>query len=902
MKHFSQLTNRYISKNRFNSFAILMSIVLTISILLTSLMIMKNIKAIEKDQYAKEFGVYDKRVIGVKGEDIPKLAEKDYIEKVYFGETKGIYNNIKPDGMDNIVEFYGLDKEAFNNMVEFNVVEGRLPQNQYEIMLSAYSLSVFDKDYNVGDTIEVNLETNRCMQDYNYYKNYISIYDKYKVFSKDTPLNGDAMLEFFDKTTTAIQSYKIVGIYKTSSENQLWNRRAITVMDETIDSNVKYELYIQSQKSYIEEDLAKTLNIKYIQDVRQNKEYGMESSYIKQNGYDIIASKKAEGNNGILFIVTIFCFFVIRNIINVSLSQKIKHYGILRAIGASSKQLAVLIIKEIITLFVVSIPFGIGIGYLLLEFVCKFINILFNINYQIKIPIDASTILGALGITFLICLITSYSILKKEMKLNPIDAIRDSKGLGKSGKLKIINFLGQELESDNNDNGEAFNELLEFEDKSLKGRFMNKLFGFEGRLANKNISRDRGRNNACIVSVTAAMFIIVLFFMQGLNSLTSAQYSRLSDKWELKVTNTTDVFSDQLISEIMRLDGVKNIYKDLEISEQVNLDKNKASNDLYKFYKIKKSIDEDVDNLNLNVNIRGLDDNSIEVYKDYLNSGTLDKISLDNNGVILVSNYTNYCVYGKGKFSTDIYKTYDMSKVYKVGDKIKLNKTNKELEIKAIVSVDAFENTASKFNVANNSADFNILVSEKVFKEISGTNNSDIIMVDVDNEKSQAVSEAIKNTFTKQALEVKDEKAYQEEILKEALESIGVNIMYSVIIMTLVIVNLIFTLTANILVRKGELATLTSIGMTSKQKSKMIISESIAMVLISLTAGVPISAYFIISSQLGQMSENIIPIYMTIMLVLVILAIISIIGVLASIAPLRIIKNQNIVDTLKEEV
>lgn len=903
MKKYHQLANRYITKKKTNSISIFISIALSVSILVAAIMIMSNIKVLEENKYIKQFGDYDLRVVGIDEDKLGELDKKEYIDDIYYAETRGVYNNVLPNGEQNIIEFYALDKDAFSNMIDFELTSGRLPENENEIIINSQNIDVMKQYYNIGDTLDVGLEVNRTLQDYEWFKRYTKAFGGGE-FSPEKPFNGDIMNEHLDKTIRENEQFKVVGIFKVDYQNELWGKRAITVMDKNdLVKDEKYDVYLKVNKSNVEQDLADTLGVKYVKKTANSSEYGMEASCIKENGYAQIASDKAQQNLGIIFLITIFCFLVVRNIINISISQKIKHYGVLRSIGANAKQLTTLIMKEVFAILICAIPFGVALGFGFLYGVCEILNSMLGMNYEIVVSMGLSNVIIVILIISFICLLSSLLVLRREMVLTPIDAIQDSKGLARNKKIKATNFFGQEINDVDEDPAEILNELLAFENTTVKARIMRKLFGFEGQLGHKNISRDRQRNGSCITSITTTMIIILMFIMQAITGLSGAKFSRASDNWELTLTNDIGIVDEQTRNKLEDVDGVEHVYKDLRTMVKTTLSASQASWELTSFYKNKnKIVDRELENLNLEINVRGVDEGSIKLYDDYIIDGEISKSSLDDDGVILVSKFINYYQVIDMFGIINHYGQYDLTDMYKVGDKIKIDGLDKELEVKAIVSKDALSNNVDTHDINNITGDFSVITSDKTFESLTGKKDSNTVLIDSNKENNEELVKNIEETVAGDFSRVRDEKAYQESVMEETIETIGINAMYAVIIICLVFINLISTLTANILSRKGELAALSSIGMTSKQMSKMIISESIAMVLASLTVVVPIAALFTVTAQFSKGDNTALSNGTVVALVIGVIAILSAVAILLSIIPLRIIKKLNIVDTLKEEV
>lgn len=902
MKKYHQLASRYITKKKTNSISIFISIALSLSILVALTMIIENIRVTEANKYVREFGEYDFRAVGVDKDGVEKLESKEYVDDIYYGQTIGVHNNVTPDGMDNIVEFYGLDKDIFDEMIDFKLLSGRLPENENEIIINSYNISSLNRNYTIGDTINVELEVNRSLQNYEWFKRYSMVYGGYNQFTSSNPLNGDAMNERLDKTIRENREFTVVGIFEVSNENYLWQQRAITRVDkESLGENEKFDIYLNTNKKGVEEDLGETLGLKYIRAGLEDSNYGVDASEIKQNGYTYLANRAAQQNTMLVIIVVIFCFLVVRNIINISIAQKIKHYGVLRAIGANGKQLSVLIMKEIFIILLCAIPVGMALGFGFLYGVCEVFNSILGINYEIVVSMGIGTVLIILGIITSICLISSILVLRKEMMLTPIDAIQDSKGL-QDKKVKRKNFVGQNIHDDDVDSAEELNEILTFEETTIKSKIMKTLFGFEGRLGHKNISRDRVRNNSCIISLTATMIIILMFIMQGITGVTGVKFTRSADSWQLEFNNKLGTVDEETTNLLSTIDGVENVYKDLYTMVQTTVKSDEVDELLRTVYIKNREITGDIDELNLNVNVRGLDDGAMELYKNYLLEGELTKEAIGDNGVILLSEFTNFYLIGNGMNKMNYYVEYDLRDTYSVGDKIKIDGTDKEFEIKAIVSQDVLANNMDTHNLQKNTGDLTVLTTDDVFESLTGIKNSNSVLINTDRDDNKDVIKGIEEKFEGQMFTITDEKAIQDEAREEVLETIGVNCIYAAIIIALVAVNLISTLAANILSRKGELAALRSIGMTGWQMSKMIVAESVAMVLAALTVVIPVAIIFMSATQFSK-GENVVFSNQTVVLMVVaVIAILSALAILISIVPLRIIKKANIVDTLKEEV
>lgn len=123
-----------------------------------------------------------------------------------------------------------------------------------------------------------------------------------------------------------------------------------------------------------------------------------------------------------------------------------------------------------------------------------------------------------------------------------------------------------------------------------------------------------------------------------------------------------------------------------------------------------------------------------------------------------------------------------------------------------------------------------------------------------------------------------------------------------ILLITLITVfNIINTMTAQIAGRKKELAMLKSVGMTPKEFKKTILLESAFYGLFGLFFGVPLS--LVINRVVGYIisKDNPIPFSVNIWLYLIACVAVFVIIALTMIYSLKLIKNNSIIDSLKND-
>lgn len=213
-----------------------------------------------------------------------------------------------------------------------------------------------------------------------------------------------------------------------------------------------------------------------------------------------------EGKMQLMQLVAMFYIFVliilvcVRLIIDtafeISSKEREKQFGILQSVGATKKQIVGVIVKEGIYLCAAGIPAGLVLGTGL-SYVIYRILVKNGFSFLMTMDVDLAeqciafhvspvfillTIVTALGWVML----SAYGVGMRITKMTPIQAIQGGKG-----KIKRVRK------------------------HTLFGLF----FGWTGRLASRNIRRNKKRYIITVLSITISMtmFISFRFIIQGMN-------------------------------------------------------------------------------------------------------------------------------------------------------------------------------------------------------------------------------------------------------------------------------------------------------------------------------------------------------------------------------------------------
>ncbi|MGL5087393.1 MAG: ABC transporter permease, partial [Clostridium sp.] len=581
MRSYKGLVKRYIKNEKRSVVPIFISIILTISLITSVVFIAQNIVGNNFEEKKIAFGDYDVRLQKINSERLAKIKEHENVKEYALGKNNEVLINKSQGETDdttwlNYMGVYAVEKKFFDDYISFNIIQGRLPENENEIVLNQGTLRALGStrgpvynEYGVGKTIE--FSKRKFIGENQYEEKSWQIFKQFgeevasKVELKDRAvqslINEDIKVEDDEKVT-----YTIVGIIDTPIGDTLFGDKAIRLLseEEIADKNNEFEAFTYLKNKSKEEALANDLGIKYIVPTSSMSDpFGYPAADIKYPGYD---TKDYEYifNNGlartILAVIIVFCFMAVYNTFHASVAKRIKVYGILRALGGTMGQISYLIYAESLLLYAVAAPIGLAIGYGITKLesyiLINQIGLLESFTMNFNLEVIGITLISVL----LIIIIAVGSVLKKEGKLTPIEAIMDARGLTRKKKFKGSGLLDFSAKDSEVDEQNAIKELIDFDKTTFKFKIMKKLFKYEGELAHKNITVDSKAHKLTKSTLFIAMAILIFFFLQVINGSVISKDIIKSDKWDTEISLGGSGFNNNIINKIKDIKGVEEVY------------------------------------------------------------------------------------------------------------------------------------------------------------------------------------------------------------------------------------------------------------------------------------------------------------------------------------------------------
>lgn len=768
--------------NKKRSIVTIIGIVLAVSLITSVITLICSFQSSTIEFIKKNYGDYHYEFLYVPINNLNSIKSNKNIEQCFI--TKYIGNK-KIKNKENIIEtdIVGLSKEAMNK-IGINLIEGDMPQNEYEIVISENMIVQEKLELKVGSEINFedtdNLQEKFDSKDTKKYKIVgIARVEKQNIQKQFMGLN-DYLVFTQLKETQFTDNINVYVKYKDLSK-RLETIAEILEIDNNTLNELKADSKIETEQNIADNETNKymyTVNTELIK--RETGEYLDQTSRMLYTVSIIIII--------IIIIVSVYC---IKNIFNMSVTERTKSYGMLLSIGATSKQIKITLLYEAGILAIITIPIGIMLGILYTYIALELLKQL-TVQNLFGMQFIFSTNCVAISISALISIVIIYFAQKKAIKiaskLSPISAIKNNKDIN-------INL------------------------KNIKSpKLIKKCFGIEGVIAYKNLKRNNKKYKPTILAmiVSSAVCIAMVSFTNYAFKITELYYKNY--KYNIYI------YGDDY-------EKLKEIMEDSKIKSN----KYELNREDYGYIKnVGENYTKEVLNLNFlnnyKLNMVLIESLGNDEYMSFIKKLGLQYDNVKNKAILLDYKVDTTKIDGKRKnVEFRLYK-------YKKGDIIELERDDRSIEIE-IANV-----TNEKPMGLRNSNMAYLIVSDSFLNEYTANNefvNNQYILYAKSknpNDMEEYIKENYKTSYSHLG------NIDREERNQKAMYTLISIFLYSFIFIMICIglTNMFNTITTFIELRQKEFAYLKSIGMTKRQFNKMLRLESIFYSIKALIIGIPL--------------------------------------------------------------
>jgi putative ABC transport system permease protein len=325
------------------------------------------------------------------------------------------------------VQMNFADHQALKYLT-YSLVDGKLPANEHEAAVDSWVLPYIQKDLQIGDSLELDGKTYQL----------VGLLDNREF----TPKSKEGRLLTYKRDFAVGEGRILVEINQNADYNE--------VIDE-IKSLTDHENIV------INKELIRVLKL--------------ESNQSILSILVIVVS-----------IVVIASIVVIYNAFQISVVERMKHFGLLRSIGATRKQIRTIVMREAAVLVVIAIPLGIACSFVALAILQAIFSIFLKDGAGISFfHIDWRILLISSMITLTAVLVSSFYPAYFAGRISPLLAINSRLSIKKE---KI---------------------------KKQKHTILKNPLSFPLRLALKNVKRNKNRYTITILSIIISSVLFITF-------------------------------------------------------------------------------------------------------------------------------------------------------------------------------------------------------------------------------------------------------------------------------------------------------------------------------------------------------------------------------------------------------
>ena len=926
------LTLKNLKLNRKRTIVTIVGIILATALLSALVTLVSSFQYSVIEYQKQKGGDFHVKFSNVKMSELSEFKNNRNIESTFetmgmgFANLDGCKNEDKPYAYVMATDEAGFERGCFK------LIEGRMAKNEDEIVIPRHLKTNGRIDIKVGDEITLDVGkrydsntegviSENCAYEHeaetltdNVTKHYkvVGIMERPGYGMEDYSAAGYTFVTYSDELAAidngtkseASEADTTLTVYSRYTQKALRNKDAVTADIIGVDEKLFAKANNSSVEMSAEESdrfLKEMENAKY--DIYIN---GFLISY--ECVFPIDGTFKALFTVAtvVALIIILTSVYCIKNSFNISITEKIRQYGMLASVGATRRQIKSSVKTEAAMLGVVGIPVGTMSGILASLILVKVVNALSAgwLNFALSFHTSLPALILAVILSIATIYFSATGSARRAAKVTPLEAIRNTKEIKiKSSKLKTPAIIGR-------------------------------IWGIGGVISYKNIKRNNKKYRTTVTSIVicSVTFIVISYFMSMAFSVVGMSYASADYNIGINMSCKKDIDIEKFSKLLSGIEGAEDYL--VGAGYDFDVSKPEYTKEYGEYCRQLYDDSEDVSQMFL---ITVLDDKS---YDKYASDAGIKNAAA---GAILVNKCT-FDVYNENS-SKYVKKEMELYK-YKAGDTIECGYNVYDDASSDDNAVEGGTESSTEDNsgyvdeeTINNgvrkTVDVTIAgVTDKVpigYKGYSNTllfmnqkgfeslwgdgKNGNEIKPGYASYSAYVVAEnadEYQDTFEKETegnTEYSQISFYVSNLDKEMRDEkslftlLGVFAYGLIVVIALIgITNIINTLSTGMELRSREFATLRSIGMTDKQFVGMVRLESVFISVKALAIGVPLGILisYLLCVMMNRMDDAIIyePPYKAI--ILCILVVIMLIYAIMKLSMTKL-RHNNIIETIKNE-
>lgn len=507
MNIISRITGLYLKQNKSRTMATIMGVIVSVAMITAIPILIASFLDMMQQAEIQRSGNWHVRYPGVAAAQLPLFAEESTTDRFGVVLPYG-YAEIEQANITERPYFFlaGLDPVAFQQFPP-KLVEGRMPQNDSEVLLSEEAQLTGGAHLGLGDSVKLELGQRYLPATAESPEVILSQSNWFSGgYSQDMPLE-QFRLTGVEKTVT------VVGIMQKPSM-EMYNSPGFYLFtaldpqtlppDAKVDVNVLWKK-VSKQANIQANQFAETLGLNPIK-LEFNRDvlryYGLLSDR-NQMTLGIIGAI-------LLTMIVVASVSLIHNAFAISLLERGRQFGMLASVGATKEQKRAAIYTEAARIGMLGIPLGILAGILGIWVTFKAMGPLLqdvispDSHGKLNLVVTPAAILIAVALAALVIFFSARRPANRAARVSAIEALRQAQDYTiRPGQVKTPFWI-------------------------------NRLFGFEGSLAHKSIKRSGSRFRTTVFSLVIS--IVIYIVLSGLADLSLGATSTLIVDFDFPVS------------------------------------------------------------------------------------------------------------------------------------------------------------------------------------------------------------------------------------------------------------------------------------------------------------------------------------------------------------------------------
>lgn len=941
------LTLKNLKLNRKRTIVTIVGIILATALLSALVTLVSSFQYSMIEYKKQKGGDFHVKFSNVKMSELSEFKNNRNIESTFetmgmgFAKLDGCKNEDKPYAYVMATDEAGFERGCFH------LIEGRMAKNEDEIVIPRHLKTNGRIDIKVGDEITLDVgkryDSNtesvigeNCAYEHEAETLTDTVTKHYKVVGimerpgygmEDYSAAGYTFVTYSDELAAIDNGSKseageadtTLTVYSRYTQKALRNKDAVTADIIGVDEKLFAKANNSSVEMTAEESdrfLKEMENAKY--DIYMN---GFLISYECVFPIDDTFKALFTVAAVVALIIILTSVYCIKNSFNISITEKIRQYGMLASVGATRRQIKSSVKTEAAMLGVVGIPVGTMSGILASLVLVKVVNALSAgwLNFALSFHTSLPALILAVILSIATIYFSATGSARRAAKVTPLEAIRNTKEIKiKSAKLKTPAIIGR-------------------------------IWGIGGIISYKNIKRNNKKYRTTVTSIVicSVTFIVISYFMSMAFSMVGMSYASIDYNIGINMSYKKDIDIEKLSKLVSGIEGVDDYL--VGAGYDFDVDKPEYTKEYGEYC---GQLYDDSEDVSQEFLITVLDNKS---YDKYASDAGIKNAA---TGAILVNKCT-FDVYNENS-SKYVKKEMELYK-YKAGDTIKCgynvydDASSDENDVEGDTESSTDDNNAVEGDTESSVDDNNGYVDEETINNgvrktvdvtiagvtdkvpigYKGYSNTTLMFMNqkgfeslwADGKSGNELKPGYASYLAYVVAENADD--YQDTFEKETEENpeysqisfyvsnldkemrdekslftlLGVFAYGLIVVIALIgITNIINTLSTGMELRSREFATLRSIGMTDKQFAGMVRLESVFISVKALVIGVPLGILisYLLCVMMNRMDNAIIyePPYKAIILCIVVVIMLIYAIMKLSMTKLR---HNNIIETIKNE-